>query len=148
MTKEDIMASQNFKGSNVTRISGRKIVSARSFIDDAEKQLERSRFSGRVDDRVVFAYRAALRAAGALVQTAMVGRKRSPRGSAWEKLRVLHPDLKDWVKLFEGYARLASRAGMGLESGMDPQLADQLYADAARFIDLAREETGYLPSVA
>lgn len=142
------MVSNTTATTKVTRIAGRKLVSARSFIDDAERQLERSRLAGRVDDQVVFAYRAALRAAGALVQDAMQTRKRSPRGSAWEKLRSLQPDLHEWVKLFEGYARVASRAGMGLESGMDLNVAARLYEDAARFVDFVRDETGYLPSVA
>lgn len=142
------MADQFFNQTTVTRIAGRKVISAQSFIEDAERQLERSRLASRVDDQVVFAYRAALRAAGALVQDAMVGRKRSPRGSAWEKLRFLQPDLREWVALFESYARLASRAGMGLESGMNPVVARKLYEDAARFVDVARSETNYLPNVA
>ena len=142
------MSIQSSDRSTITRIGGRKVVSARSFIEDAERQLERSRLTSRVDDRVVFAYRAALRAAGALVQDAMVERKRLPGGSAWEKLRALQPELREWVALFESYARLASRAGMGLESGMNPAVAQQLYDDAARFVDFAREQTNYLPNVA
>lgn len=142
------MSMQLSSRSTVSRITGRKVVSARSFADDAERQLEKSRLAGRVDDQVVFAYRAALRAAGALVQTSMRGRKRSPRGSAWEKLRALRPELRDWIVIFEGHARLASRAAIGLESGMAPSSAQKIYDDAARFVDFVRAETGYLPNVA
>ena len=94
------------------------------------------------------AYRAGLRAAGALIEWEMASRKRRPSGSAWAKLRVLRPDLGDWVEKFEAHARVASRAGLGLSRGIPENARGTIYHDACDLVDLARGAVNYLPKVA
>lgn len=132
----------------VHRINGAMRPSARTFVDDAERQLELSRACGKPDESVVHSYRAALRAAGALIEWAMRDRKRRPGGSAWDKLKVLDPTMTTWAATFEAHARLASRAGMGLERDLDPIIADRLYGDACALVDVARSRMGYMTHVA
>lgn len=132
----------------VQRIRGSIRPSARAFVEDAERQLERSRMANSYEESVVYSYRAALRAAGALIEWAMRKRKRRPSGSAWAKLRALDPSLGDWANRFETHARLASRAEMGLERGLHPMVAERLYEQACELVDLARERTEYLPKIA
>ncbi|MBC2680923.1 SAV_6107 family HEPN domain-containing protein [Corynebacterium anserum] len=132
----------------VHRINGTMRPSAQAFIDDAERLLELARVCEKSDDSVVYSYRAALRAAGALIEWAMHKRKRYPKGSAWDKLRKLDPSMSTWAAHFEAHARLASRAGMGLERGVDPTVAEQIYRQACELVDVARGRLGYMPDVA
>ncbi|MCG7258914.1 MULTISPECIES: SAV_6107 family HEPN domain-containing protein [unclassified Corynebacterium] len=121
---------------------------ARGFLDEAERQLELSRSELREPEAIVFAYRAALRAAGALIEWEMATRKRRPSGSAWAKLRVLRPDLEEWAETFEVHARAASRAGLGLNRGLPENARGTIYRDACELVDLARGAVNYLPEVA
>lgn len=121
---------------------------ARGFLDEAERQLELSRSELREPEAIVYAYRAALRAAGALIEWEMATRKRRPSGSAWAKLRVLRPDLEDWALTFEVHARVASRAGLGLNQGLPENARGTIYRDACDLVDLARGAVNYLPEVA
>lgn len=121
---------------------------ARGFLDEAERQLELSRSELRESEAIVYAYRAALRAAGALIEWEMATRKRRPSGSAWAKLRVLRPDLEDWVKTFEVHARVASRAGLGLNRGLPENARGAIYRDACDLVDFVRGAVNYLPEVA
>lgn len=116
--------------------------SANAFLDDAERQLADSRQAERLDAALSLSYRAALRAAGALIEQKMDGRKRRPRGSAWDKLRALDPSLNEWCQRFEVHARLASRADMGLEKSVSPLVVDKLYQQACDLVDYARVEVG------
>lgn len=120
----------------------------RGFLDEAERQLELSRSELREPEAIVYAYRAALRAAGALIEWEMATRKRRPSGSAWAKLRVLRPDLEDWAKTFEVHARVASRAGLGLNRGLPENARGAIYHDACDLVDFARGAVNYLPEVA
>lgn len=132
----------------VHRIKGSMQPSARSFVEDAERQLELSRLAETCEDSVVYSYRAALRAAGALIEWAMKDRKRRPSGSAWTKLRALDPSMDEWAKRFETHARLASRAGMGLERGLNPMVAERLYVQACELVDVARDRINYVSRIA
>lgn len=126
----------------------RRTVSPRGFLDDAERQLELSRAELRESEAIVYAYRAGLRAAGALIEWEMASRKRRPSGSAWAKLRVLRPDLDEWSEVFEKHARVASRAGLGLSQGIAPDSRGTIYRDACELVDVARSAVDYLPKVA
>ncbi|WP_293819137.1 SAV_6107 family HEPN domain-containing protein [uncultured Corynebacterium sp.] len=125
-----------------------RIRGARGFLDEAERQLELSRAELREPEAIVYAYRAALRAAGALIEWEMATRKRRPSGSAWAKLRVLRPDLKEWAETFEVHARVSSRAGLGLNRGLPENARGTIYRDACDLVDLARDAVEYLPEVA
>ncbi|WP_296213550.1 SAV_6107 family HEPN domain-containing protein [Corynebacterium sp. YSMAA1_1_F7] len=125
-----------------------RTLGARGFLDEAERQLQLSRAELREPEAIVYAYRAGLRAAGALIEWEMASRKRRPSGSAWAKLRVLRPDLGDWVEKFEAHARVASRAGLGLSRGIPENARGTIYHDACDLVDLARGAVNYLPKVA
>lgn len=126
----------------------RQIVRARAFIDEAERQLELARAELRKDQAVVYSYRAALRAAGAMIQWTSKGRKRMPNGSAWDKLRKLNPDMEERVEQFQRLARLSSRADMGLERDISDDVVERIYQLVCVFVDEVREEVNYLPRVA
>ncbi|KAB3520826.1 hypothetical protein GC425_06135 [Corynebacterium sp. zg254] len=132
-----------------TRMSARaRMASARAFVEDAERQLELARAELRCDQSVVYSYRAALRAAGALIQWAAQDRQRIPQGSAWDKLSKLDPEMQPWVEEFRTLARLSSRADMGLEKGISPEVAHSIYVRVCAFVDVARGNVKYLPNVA
>ncbi|HIW96555.1 MAG TPA: hypothetical protein H9867_08780 [Candidatus Corynebacterium gallistercoris] len=131
---------------SMNRVSARP--TAHSYIDAAEQQLALARAEKQGQESVVFAYRAALRAAGALIEDGMVGRKRRPQGSAWAKLRIVYPELSGWAELFEAHARLASRAGMGLEKDISEMEVERVYRDARALVDAARAQVERLPEVA
>lgn len=114
--------------------------SAQAFLDDAQHQLCLARQAQRADDAVVLSYRAALRAAGALIELLMCGRKRRPSGSAWNKVRVLDPSMAQWCQRMEVHARLENRASMGLERHMSPDVAEKLYAQACDLVDYVQAE--------
>lgn len=133
----------------VQRIRGGAIrPSIRSFLDDAERWLEVSRHAERGDEALSASYRAALRAAGALIEWRMQDRKRRPSGSAWSKLKTLDPSLGPMCQRFEVHARLDSRASMGLEKNVNPLVVEKLYDQACDLVDFVRDEVNYLPEVA
>lgn len=123
--------------------------SAEAYVIEAERLLERSRAEVTPAERVTWAYRAALRAAGAVIEASQgQGRRRRVSGSAWSRLRTVDPDLVTWVDRFEVYARFVSRVEMGLEQGLRGTDADRMYDEVCRFVDMVRQRVGYLPDVA
>lgn len=126
----------------------RHVVRARAFIEEAERQLELARAELRGDQAVVYSYRAALRAAGAMIQWSAKGRKRMPSGSAWDKLRKLNPDMEERIEQFQRLARLSSRADMGLEKNISDEVVKRIYDMVCEFVDEIRDEVNYLPHVA
>ncbi|RRO82738.1 hypothetical protein CXF37_06490 [Corynebacterium bovis] len=131
------------------RVMGRRgKVGPAAFLDEAERLLEASRTAASRDDAVVFAYRAACRAAGALIESARDGRRRMPAGSAWSRLRALLPEKEMWARRFEAHARFTNRVELGLERGLGDEAVAEVYRDACLLVDDARGECGYLPVVA
>lgn len=115
-------------------------MTARGFVADAQRQMDLAAAAPTRDEAVVYLYRAALRAAGALIQERLAGRKRRPTGSAWQKLRKLRPDLGAMIDTFERHARLASRANLGLEQDLSPEAYLELLADVQDIVALALTE--------
>lgn len=138
------------RSGTVTRLrrSGRMPVSSGAYVDEAERLLERSRVERSPAERITWAYRAALRGAGAVLEELRTGRRRRTSGSAWSRLRTAAPDMSGWVDRFEIYARFVARVEMGLETGLRDSDADNIYAEACEFIDEVRGKVGYLPEVA
>ncbi|WP_169456820.1 SAV_6107 family HEPN domain-containing protein [Corynebacterium terpenotabidum] len=135
----------------VTRLSHRRAgprFSAGAYIDEAERLLERSRSERSPAERVTWAYRAALRGAGAVIEDERTGRRRRSNGSAWSRLRSAAPDMVAWVDEFEVHARFVARVEMGLEGDLQAADADDVYAAVCAFIDAVRDRVGYLPEVA
>ncbi|HIW92707.1 MAG TPA: hypothetical protein H9870_13725 [Candidatus Corynebacterium avicola] len=119
-----------------------------TFVIEAERLLERSRWEPELDGELTWAYRGALRAAGAVIQHARKKRRRLPAGSAWSRVRVLSGEFGDWCDVFERHARLVARVEMGLEAGLTREVVSGVYQDACDFLDEVRGAVGYLPDVA
>lgn len=136
---------------NVTRLRRPGValrLSAGTFVDEAERLLERSRGESAPAERFTWAYRAALRGAGAVIENAATGRRRRSAGSAWARLRSTGSGMDGWADRFEVYARFIVRVEMGLESGLRDRDADSFYAEVCEFLDEVRGHVGYLPEVA
>lgn len=134
----------------VTRLrrGGSPHVTAASYIDEAERLLERARREHQPAERITWAYRAALRGAGAAIEDVRTGKRRRTPGSAWARLRAAVPEMEDTVERFEVYARFVARVEMGLERELRLSDADSFYAAVCDFIDEVRGMVGYLPEVA
>lgn len=132
----------------VTRLrrGGSPHVTAASYIDEAERLLERARREHQPAERIT--YRAALRGAGAAIEDVRTGKRRRTSGSAWARLRAAVPEMEDTVERFEVYARFVARVEMGLERELRLSDADSFYAAVCDFIDEVRGMVGYLPEVA
>lgn len=123
-------------------------VSPTGYLDEAERLLERSRNEDVPAERITWAYRAALRAAGAAIEDARTARRRRSGGSAWSRLREANPGLADWSDSFEVLARFVSRVEMGSETGLRDADADHFYGVVCSFVDEVRSRVRHLPEVA
>lgn len=115
------------------------------FLTRAEVQLAHARQAqdeGDLPRAVVYAYRAGLRCAGAIIEAEKKGRRRLPAGSAWARLESVRPDLKDWVAAFEKHSRLAARADIGLERELEVAEFQAVYSDASELLEIARISLG------
>ncbi|MEJ6548692.1 SAV_6107 family HEPN domain-containing protein [Corynebacterium sp. USCH3] len=121
-----------------------------TFVIEAERLLELSRTDLLREERLTWAYRAALRAAGAVIQFARKKRRRLPPGSAWEKVRALAADdeMQGWCGRFAPHARLVAQVEMGLVPDLREEKVSEVYQDACDFLDAVRGRVGYLPEVA
>lgn len=82
-----------------------------------------------------YAYRAALRAAGARVaMSPIVARKRKPT-SAIEQLRLVGAAENMWADKIAGYSRLRSRVSTGLETEVSAQTVRGLISIVSDFLD-------------
>ncbi|RAV33341.1 SAV_6107 family HEPN domain-containing protein [Corynebacterium heidelbergense] len=118
---------------------------ARAFVAAAEDQLELARTAATAEVAIVYAYRAALRAAGSLIESERKGRKRLPAGSAWSRLRRVSPERADRAANFEAHARYVNRVDMGLEREVPSSVMDAVYRDASALIEEARLAAGLQP---
>lgn len=97
---------------------------------------------GDLPRAVVYAYRAGLRAAGAVIDAERPARRRLPAGSAWLRLRAVRPDLCGWADSFERHARLAERADIGLERDVADSEFHRVYSDSVELLERVRMELG------
>ncbi|MDO5031379.1 SAV_6107 family HEPN domain-containing protein [Corynebacterium sp.] len=117
----------------------RFLVQARELLESARQEAA----SGRLEQALEMAYRAALRAAGACVAgSAVAGRRRLPT-SAWDQLALVGAEEKRWAEKFEKYSRVRSRVGNGLDASVDPEVVYSLMGLTAEFIDLLEAEVTY-----
>ncbi|MDN5581585.1 MAG: SAV_6107 family HEPN domain-containing protein [Corynebacterium sp.] len=140
-------------GDNVARMARSRrggAVLPETFVIEAERLLELSRTDLVREERLTWAYRAALRAAGAVIQFARKKRRRLPPGSAWEKVRALAGDeeMERWCDRFAPHARLVAQVEMGLVPDLGEHTVAEVYHDACEFLDAVRGMVGYLPEVA
>lgn len=109
--------------------SGELLVHADALLRDASLMLERNDYAVALE----YAYRAALRVAGAWVaQTPVARRVRRPR-SMWEQLRLTGDAGVQWAEDFHHYAQLRSRVSMGLDVELSSADVERLMDKVAQF---------------
>ncbi|AWB81561.1 hypothetical protein C3B44_03630 [Corynebacterium yudongzhengii] len=109
----------------------RFLASARDLLDSARKEMA----AGAFDLALEYAYRGALRVAGACIADSVVlaRRKRLP-SSAWERLALVGEAEKEWAQTFSGFSRLRSRVMSGIEKVPPAGVAEEVVELAAEFL--------------
>ncbi|AZA11778.1 SAV_6107 family HEPN domain-containing protein [Corynebacterium gerontici] len=109
--------------------SGELLASAEALLREAALMLERKDSAVGLE----YAYRAALRVAGAWVaQTPVARRVRKPR-SMWEQLRLTGAAGVGWAEQFHEIAQLRSRVSMGLSVELKVEEVEELMAKVREF---------------
>ncbi|MFO7252075.1 MAG: SAV_6107 family HEPN domain-containing protein [Actinomycetes bacterium] len=118
-------------------LTGPRLPSAvRTHLADARSRLVESTTARTPAERYVAAHLAALRAAAAVLAARpkpIDGRRRRLR-SAWELLPEVEPRLTDWAAYFALSARKRAAAEAGLVRVVSARDAEELVAEAARFV--------------
>lgn len=118
-------------------LGGPRLPSAvRTHLADARSHLAESAAARTPAERYVAAHLAALRAAAAVLAARprpIDGRRRRLR-SAWELLPEVEPRLTDWAAYFALSARKRAAAEAGLVRVVSARDAEELVAEAARFV--------------
>lgn len=112
--------------------------SARVLLRSARRSLAATERETSAGGRYVGAYRAAARAAAAVV-TARGGVPAYGRESrsVWELLPQVEPILADWAAFFAGGAGKRAAAEAGLSHAVSPRDANELLRDAETFVAIA-----------
>lgn len=104
--------------------------------------------NGQHDIALESAYRAALRTAGARIAGSKVAKRvRKPQG-AWEQLKLVDDEGKQWAEVFEAFSRTRSRVASGLDFNIEPLVVARLIAHVEEFLNEAEIEAGWLPAAA
>ena len=118
-------------------LTGPRLPSAvRTHLAGARSRLVESTTARTPAERYVAAHLAALRAAAAVLAARpkpIDGRRRRLR-SAWELLPEVEPRLTDWAAYFALSARKRAAAEAGLVRVVSARDAEELVAEAARFV--------------
>lgn len=118
-------------------LGGPRLSSAvRTHLADARSCLAESAAARSPAERYVAAHLAALRAAAAILAARpkpIDGRRRRLR-SAWELLPEAEPRLSDWAAYFAMSARKRAAAEAGMTRVVSARDADELSAEAQRFV--------------
>lgn len=114
----------------------------RTLLERCDAELVAGQFSSDPADRFLHAHFAALRAAGAVLESRGKTRVRGQSGNVWQLMARHIPEFAHWAETFAQSARFR----VALESGrfdlVDDARADHLLAAAEDFRDAAREELG------
>jgi hypothetical protein len=113
-------------------------------LSDARAHLAETAAARGPAERYVSAHLAALRAAAAILAARpkpMDGRRRRLR-SAWELLPEAEPRLADWAVYFAMSARKRAAAEAGMVRVVSPADADELTAEAQRFVNVVETILG------
>lgn len=103
---------------------------AAELLSSAQIELE----AGRYDLALEYAYRAALRVAGARNAASPIVRKRKRLPtSAWDKLALTGDDGAAWARTFSSYSAARGRAASGIDSSPDPEMVTRLVGLAGEF---------------
>ena len=101
---------------------------------------------GEYAEALEAAYQAALRLAGARVESARK-KKARPTG-AWERLKLLDEDGKARAVEFSQYSRIRARVLNGIEENVSAHVVRNLIDSVASFLDEVEGERGWLTPAA
>ena len=104
--------------------------------------------AGDVATRYACAHVAALQAAAALLaarSTPTLSGRRRPQRNAWVLLSEVAPDLAEWAAFFASGAAKRAAAEAGSTRAVGEREADQLVADADRFLAVVEQSLGLVP---
>lgn len=103
---------------------------AADLLASADVELE----AGRYDLALEYAYRAALRVAGARNAASPIVRKRKRLPtSAWDKLALTGEEGAQWAATFSSFSTARARAASGIDISPDPSMVARLVALAGQF---------------
>ncbi|WP_026196260.1 SAV_6107 family HEPN domain-containing protein [Corynebacterium lubricantis] len=110
--------------------SGNFLATAESLLRSAQVYLEQ----GKLDLALEYAYRAALRVAGAVNADSPVikKRKRLP-SSAWQRLALTGVSGQKWAAEFEQYSTLRGRVASGIVTSPNREVVERVFSLAAEF---------------
>lgn len=86
-------------------------------------------------DRFLEAYVAALRGAGALLDSVDPTPKRGTPRSAWVRMQTAAPDFADWAAYFSGYSAVRAAIEAGSADRLDAAESDEFYTQVGRFLN-------------
>lgn len=108
----------------------------RDLLADAGRGLGRAIGASTPADRYAIAHLAALRAAAAVL-AARARPVRGRRGSAWELMTRVAPDLGEWAAFFAAGSAKRRAAEAGLATNISAREADDMIRQVAAFLELA-----------
>ncbi|MBM9478341.1 hypothetical protein JL107_17975 [Nakamurella flavida] len=108
----------------------------RDLLADAGRGLGRAIGERAPADRYAIAHLAALRAAAAVL-AARARPVRGRRGSAWELMTRVAPDLAEWAAFFAAGSGKRQAAEAGLATTISAREADDMIRQVAVFLELA-----------
>lgn len=100
------------------------------------------------EQRFEAAYLAALRLAGALIETGAAGVKRRPRAGAWDLLAKYNPSFAGWADEFRAFSPLRARMVQGKSWELSDEQLEHFEALVADFDDTVAEYYGEYRKVA
>ncbi|MHA2789368.1 SAV_6107 family HEPN domain-containing protein [Corynebacterium sp. S7] len=110
--------------------SGAFLSSAESLLHSAQTYLQ----EGKLDLALEYAYRAALRVAGAVNADSPVIRKRKRLpSSAWQRLALTGASGQKWATEFEQYSALRGRVASGIVTSPNRAVVERVFSLAAEF---------------
>lgn len=107
----------------------------RDLLADAGRGLGSAVRAGDVAERYAAAHLSALRAAAALI-AARARPMRGRRGSVWQLLPTVAPELAEWAAYFAAGSAKRQAAQAGITRLIAPREADDIVRQAAAFLDI------------
>ncbi|MEL6050252.1 SAV_6107 family HEPN domain-containing protein [Corynebacterium rouxii] len=122
--------------SATTRFAG-KSGKGHGFLAKAELMLNESRkweAQGDNASALEYAYRAGLRAAGAMVACSRIASRKRKSSNVWDQLRMIGPEGIQWADRFQKFSRTRSRVVNGMDPGVSIEVVHRLQLLVDEFI--------------
>ncbi|MBG9325346.1 hypothetical protein I4J33_02375 [Corynebacterium belfantii] len=122
--------------SATTRFAG-KSGKGHDFLAKAELMLNESRkweAQGDNASALEYAYRAGLRAAGAMVTCSRIASRKRKSSNVWDHLRMIGPEGIQWADRFQKFSRTRSRVVSGIDPGVSVEVVHRLQLLVDEFI--------------